>query len=120
LDAECSTAEGNGTTEAELSACAAGFLTGAANLAAEIDGVAVTGLEDPAATIYRVQSPLFNFTLPADNILGLPAQTSPSAADGFYLMVAPLPVGKHVLHFHGEVPGFLLDVTYAPLTVTPS
>ena len=34
--------------------------------------------------------------------------------DGIYLMLAPLPEGKHVIHFSvtGGVDGFALDVTY--------
>jgi hypothetical protein len=36
-----------------------------------VDGVNVIGLDK-----YRIQSPLFNFTLGGNNILGLPAQTT--------------------------------------------
>jgi len=40
--------------------------------------------------------------------------------EGFYVMLKPLPVGKHTLRIHGEVPSFdfVLDVTYH-LTVVP-
>ncbi len=40
---------------------------------------------------------------------------------GYWIMLAPLSVGNHSLHFHAEAQGmyaFTLDVTYA-LTVTP-
>jgi hypothetical protein len=35
-------------------------------------------------------------------------------ADGFYLMLAPLRTGSHVIHFHGSFPAFAftLDITY--------
>jgi hypothetical protein len=122
LNAECSTAEGNGTTDAELRACAVGFIDSATNLAAEVDGVSIQGLHNTKTTIYRAQSPLFTFDLPAHNILGLRPQSSPSVSDGVYLMLAPLTPGQHRIHFHGQAPlsptaNFVLDVTYDKLTV---
>lgn len=117
LNSECSTAEGNGTTDAQLRACAAGLMQGATNLAAEVDGVAIKGLQNAQTTDFRVQSPLFTFSLPGNNLLGVLPQTSPSVADGVYLMLAPLAAGPHTIHFKGEVPGFRLDVSYTPLTV---
>jgi hypothetical protein len=53
----------------------------------------------------------FNFTGFAD----------PSVADGYWLMLAPLPPGQHVLHFWGAVGApfnFSTDVTYS-ITVQP-
>jgi len=43
----------------------------------------------------------------------------PAVNDGYYVMLVPLAAGKHMVHFHGEVPSFdfSLDVTYH-LTVT--
>ena len=41
--------------------------------------------------------------------------TSLSAADGFYLMLAPLRPGQHTLHFggtFGDPINFTLDITY--------
>ena len=122
LDAECSTAEGNGTTGAQLRACATSFIDGATNLEADIDGVSVKGLQDVGTTIYRAQSPLFTFRLLGNNLLGLPPQFSPSVSDGVFLLLAPLGAGPHRIHFHGAAPisstaVFVLDVTYDPLTV---
>jgi hypothetical protein len=126
LNAECSTAEGNGKTEAGLRACAKGFIDGARNLTAEVDGVSVKGIKHVKDTDFRTQSPLFTYTLPDNNILGLPANTtSPSVADGVYLMLAPLALGQHTIHIHGDAslsppapsPRFFLDVRYSPLTV---
>lgn len=119
LDAECSTAEGNGTTDAELRACAKGLMDAATDLRATIDGITVPHLQR-----FRVQSPLFQFgPLPAGNLLGLPAgTTSPAVSDGTFLMLAPLSVGAHTIQFSGAVvlPGFrfTLDITYH-LTVAP-
>jgi hypothetical protein len=119
-NSEASTAEGNGTTDAELRAAAKGFTDGFTTYSCEIDGVSV---EDLAS--YRVQSPLYTFgPLPDNNILqsfGLDAPagtTSPSVADGIQIMIEPLSAGQHTIHFHAEMPGFLLDITYN-ITMTP-
>jgi hypothetical protein len=79
-------------------------------LHATIDGVPVHNLT-PATTPYRACAggpkslgcaPAFNLTLPADNLAGLPADTySPSVADGFYLLLAPLTPGPHTVTFGG-------------------
>ena len=121
-NSEASTAEGNGDTKAELSAAAKGFQDFFTIYSCEIDGVSVKDLGN-----YRVQSPLYTFgPLPDNNILqyfGINAPagtTSLSVADGIQIMVEPLSVGGHTIHFHAEAPGFnfLLDITYN-LTVTP-
>jgi len=33
---------------------------------------------------------------------------------GYFVMLAPLSSGQHVIHFHGEIPdfSFVFDVTY--------
>jgi len=122
-NAEASTIEGNGATEAELRAVAQSFQDVATNLSAEVDGVAIRNLD-----AYRVQSPLYTFgPLPDNNVVqafGIDAPagtTSKSVADGVFLMLSPLSVGKHTIHFHAEVPdfNFLLDITYH-ITVKPS
>ena len=95
---------------AELRACAKEFIDNTSDLAAEVDGVNVQNL-----AAYRHQSPLFTFgPLPEDNILGLPAgTTAQSVDDGIYLLLAPLSVGEHMIHFTGtfEVGG-TIDTTY--------
>jgi hypothetical protein len=64
---------------------------------ASLDGVSLKGLAK-----YRVQSPLFAFTLDRNNILGLPAQaTTQSVSDGNWVFLKPLPVGKHIIQFKG-------------------
>jgi hypothetical protein len=117
----------------QLGPCAAGPVETATDLAVEIDGVPVENLES-----FRAQSPLFALTLPEDNLLGGDAGTCHfdetletcvpylAVADGFYLMLPPLPPGEHTIHIHGTLgpfvpgdPGFTLDITYDPLTVVP-
>ncbi len=95
---------------------AADSLTGATGLTATIDGHEVADLVD-----FRVQSPRFAVTIPADNVwksFGPPCDTikagryAPIVADGWYLLVRPLAHGAHTIHFTGGVPGFRLDITY--------
>jgi hypothetical protein len=63
---------------------------------------------------HRFQSAAYNFTLPEDNILGENETKSISVADGFWVMLKPLPRGKHTIHFEGgPLDGsWLQDVTY--------
>jgi hypothetical protein len=81
---------------------------GATRLRASIDGADV-----PKPASFRVQSPNFSVFLPADNFFGLPSQSYLSVADGYYVMVAPLPSGKHTISFRGiDGNGFKQDVSY--------
>ncbi len=127
VNVECSTVEGNGTTEAELRACANSFADLIVDLAAELDGWSLHNLSS-----YRVESPLFTFgPLPDNNVLeffGVNAPegtTSPSVSDGVHLLLAPLSVGDHTLHFTGTLdlssiggPTIIQDITYH-LSVVP-
>jgi len=129
IDAECATAERNGTTDAELRACAQDIIDHAIDLSIEIDGVAVQNL-----AAFRVQSPLFTWgPLPENNVFQDPVNfppgtTSPSVSDGYFVMVHPLSVGSHTIHFKGSVVftqaqdgvdfTFSLDITYRLLVVT--
>jgi hypothetical protein len=83
----------------------------ATGLAATIDGVGVPDIK----ARYFEDSVLFSVTVPADNIFGLPGGTvvGPDADAGYYLMVRPLPPGRHTIHFTGTLPDFALtlDVT---------
>jgi hypothetical protein len=110
INVECSTLEADpfhGNNEAELRACASRFHFG--DVFAEIDGMAVENLAR-----YLKQSPIFTFTVPPNNVLGVTAGTGQSVSDGYYLMLAPLSVGKHVIHFGGTFTdfAFTLDITY--------
>jgi hypothetical protein len=68
-------------------------------LIASVDGIPVPHLQE-----YRIQSPPFNFTLPQNNILGMPANTTTQAiADGNWVFLKPLSAGVHKILFKGEV-----------------
>jgi hypothetical protein len=107
---ECSTFEPPpffGADEEELRACAAAFQDAATGLVASIDGEEVKNLD-----AYRVQSPLFELSLPEPNIFGLPGPISgQSVSDGVWILLAPLSAGMHTIHFE-SFPGFPIDVTY--------
>ncbi|HEX9135463.1 MAG TPA: hypothetical protein VF905_00780 [Nitrospirota bacterium] len=104
-----------GSTIVGLRKCATGGQDGS-SLSAEIDGAPVPHI----AERFRIQSPAFGFTLPDDNLLKattgnpyLAGAYFASVGDGYYLMLSPLPAGKHVIHFHGvAVNGFTLDIIY--------
>jgi hypothetical protein len=84
-------------------------------LSAAIDGVPLEQLSR-----YRGTSPdLFNEVLPDHNLwqyfgcTECTAGTWQAVADGYYLMLAPLSTGHHIIHFYGEFPaGGVEDVTY--------
>jgi hypothetical protein len=93
-----------------------------ANLFATIDGIDV-----PDLASHRERSPI-NFTYATvEGAGGFPPGTYTDAnADGYWLMLAPLPPGEHTLHFGGtateyaplEVPSFTINAT-ANVSVIP-
>jgi hypothetical protein len=111
VNAECSTIEPepfHGETETEMSACANGHIDNTSGLSATIDGVPVSNLQT-----YRTQSPLFEFTLPENNVLEFqgidaPAGTTAQAVDaGVYLLLKPLSRGTtHTLTVRGTFDEF--------------
>jgi hypothetical protein len=78
-------------------------------LHATFDGAPVSSLFD-----YREVSPDFTFVAAPGNPIGVPAGDSGIAvADGYFLMLAPLSPGTHVLNFGGGISSFdfSIDVT---------
>jgi hypothetical protein len=92
---ECSTFEGNGTTDAELRSCAReGNLQAAPRIA--VDGRAIH--------VAEVETPLLHITLPADNIFDLPAGTSGlSVGHGWVALHHPLAPGVHEIEIGDDV-----------------
>lgn len=115
INVECSTAEGNGTTPAELRACAAGFANDFTGLSLTIDSVPIPDLFN-----FRVQSQPFAFNAVAGNVFGIPVGGSLSVADGYWALIGPLSPGTHTVSFGGSYPPgpFTTGATYN-LTVTP-
>ena len=123
---ECSSVEPNGfqgRNAQEARKCAASWIDGIdiKSLKFTIDGKKVNGLGD-----FRVQSPFYYFNMvpPLNNFLGVDGATEGySVSDGYWVMVAPLSPGQHVIHFEGKwvsgpAAGSVQNVTYH-LTVTP-
>ncbi len=77
----------------------------ASGFVCQIDGVEVLNI-----TSYRCQTPAdgpFMVSLPEGNMFGVePGTYGPTVADGIFLMLKPLPVGQHTIHWNspnGEV-----------------
>jgi len=101
---ECSTLEGNGTTEAELRACA---VQGDVQTA---PSVAVDGQPVP---VKEVGTPLMNIVLPVGNIFGLPAGTTGlSVGHGWVARLHPLTPGTHTIV--GSAPSFMTKIIVVP------
>jgi len=108
-----------------------GLMLAAAFPPSTYDGVPVKGLENPQETPYRVETGVFYVTVADhDNIIaatGTPCFPNGGTIDtvtvGAYLMVKPLPAGKHTVRVIGAAgplpnPFFPKDATYN-ITVTP-
>jgi hypothetical protein len=105
---ECSTSESvpfTGTTEEELRSCAAQETERYTNIRVTVDGEIV-----PNITSYRSSSPLFAVSLPEGNVLGAPSGVMWAVADGYQVMLGPLPPGEHEIIVHLE----LTDGTVLP------
>jgi hypothetical protein len=81
--------------------CAKAFQDHVTQLHFSIDGQDLSEIE---LEKYRIQSPAFNFTLPEDNILDLPENTTTSAvSDGNWVFLKPLSPGRHEISFRGNI-----------------
>jgi hypothetical protein len=110
LNSECSFAEFPYLkSEQDLRKCAKEMQDSVILEHAIVDGVNIKGLDK-----YRVQSPLFTFTLGTNNILGLPAQTTHAVSDGNWVFLKPLPVGKHIIYFKGGLKTINTTATTRP------
>lgn len=98
-----------------------GVIDGTTKLEVDLDGNSLKDLRP-----FRIQSSVFIFTLPDDNIFTASGQTEPAGSyfpavdDGVYVMLKPLAPGSHLLHFTGSFPAFnfSFDITYH-LKVSP-
>lgn len=101
-DAECSSLEAvdsgfYGATEQEQRACATYWSDHIVDVFCVIDGVAVQNLE-----AYRFTTPQFQFAAPTPWIFGDTGGTGTSVGNGYFLMLAPLSRGTHVIHYGGN------------------
>ena len=93
---ECSTFEGNGTTDAELRACALAADAGITLATVTVDGQPVP--------VTKVQTGLLRVHLPKDNIFGLSGadRNGLSVADGWVVLLDALAPGTHTIQIHVE------------------
>jgi hypothetical protein len=85
---ECSTFEGNGSTEAKLRTCAR--TSSPTRSTVELDGRPLLMIE--------TETPVLPITLPADNLFGMPAGTQGlSVGHGWVVPVHPLTPGTHTI-----------------------
>lgn len=92
-----------------MSICAKTFQDQVTDLHASIDGQEIPKIE---LEKYRIQSPLFYFTLPENNILGLPPNTTTGAiSDGNWVFARPLIPDKHEISFRGDVTSIVNNAT---------
>ena len=86
---ECSTFEGNGSTDAELRACAR---------ASDVPSAPGVTLDGRRVAVSEVETALLRITLPADNLFGLPPGTrGVSVGHGWVAQLHPLPPGTHTV-----------------------
>ena len=85
-----------GATAEDQLAIANGFADFITDLSFSLDGKAVKNIGD-----FRVTSPQFSFTAPSPWIFGATGGTGTSTGVGYFVMVAPLAVGTHTIHFTG-------------------
>ena len=129
VNAECSSLEDppfHGDTAADQRECAKYWADHIVitSLFCEIDGQPVANLAS-----FRFVSPQITFTAPTPWVFGAVGGAGTSVGDGYYLLLAPLSVGEHTLHFGGvshfsagelgpDAMDFPVDTTFH-LTVTP-
>ena len=103
---ECSTFEGNGTTDAELRACAR------QNDLQAAPTVTVDGTPVP---VTEVESPLLHIVLPKDNIFDQPAGTQGlSVAHGWVALLHPLTPGTHTIIITPPTPAITTTIVVKP------
>jgi hypothetical protein len=119
-------------TVAELRGQVAASWSQVSETSCTIDGVTIPGLSNPQTSPYLFDSKVFSYTLPDHDtyptvLFGATCidngQTIDGAvAEGEFLMIKPLPVGKHIIHGTDIVgpaasPSLVVDITYV-ITVT--
>ena len=101
---ECSTFEGNGTTEAELRACAEQM---------DVQSAPPVTVDGHSVPVKEVETRLMNIVLPADNIFDLPAGTTGlSVGHGWVAHLDPLTPGTHTIV--GSAPSFTTRIIVVP------
>jgi hypothetical protein len=97
--------------ESDVRNLLAAYVDTAHDVVLEIDGRTV-----PNVGGLRLSGSVGECTLPNDNLFGVPFDPVPHecVADGYWVLLPPLSVGNHTIHFAGgfAADGFSLEVTY--------
>ena len=106
----------------ELRALAKSVVDSFTDIQVEVDGVPVKDVAQ-----YRSTTPVFSVTLSDENFpqsIGctdvLPGTYGPMVADGYALILPPLPVGEHTVHEAGVLHDIVVDVTWHIAVVPPN
>jgi len=107
LNSPCSYAEyPDEKTESDLLECAKTFQDQTTYAQVTINGTAIENLDR-----FRIQSPLFNFTFPENNIFGISPGQTQAVSDGIWIILKPLPPGEHKIGFKGTSVDFTTGAT---------
>jgi hypothetical protein len=88
---------GPGSTEEDLHTCAREDESSNPGLFLSVDGREIRDLEK-----YRVHSRAFDINLPDNPWFGVPGPTR-AVADGYWIILEPLPPGEHNIHFKASL-----------------
>lgn len=114
--AECSTVERapyTGEDEDALRDCAATDVDRYTNISVTVNGAPIPGIER-----YRTSTERFSIVLPEHNILGAAPGAAWAVADGYNILLRPLPPGTHTIIVHREtIDGIVLPDKLLRLTV---
>jgi hypothetical protein len=88
----CSPADGDGTTVAEVRACATSIFPIVSSVHVRIDGRRVRH-----ARRWRFVSPTTDVNFPANNVLGATPGPSWAIGAGWFYLIRPLPPGRHTI-----------------------
>jgi hypothetical protein len=100
-----------GATQAAVRAELKRTLDSVTLLEASVDGVSIPNLQQ-----YRLPTPLFTGILPSGNVFGVTVTEGTSrpvsaVAEGFWILLPPLPAGQHVIQFRSAFSGFDAEAT---------
>lgn len=107
INTERSTAEMRGAIDSQLTEFATNDINQVNRLDAIIDGVKILDFKT-----YRIRTLPFHATISNNNFMQLAPGHTRMVSDGFWILLKPLSVGKHTVHFIGMDPNLQLDVTY--------
>lgn len=116
LNVEASTLEEPpfyGATAEDQLAIANGFADYVTDLSFSVDGRSIEDMED-----FRITSPQFSFTAPSPWLFGETGGTGTATGVGYFVMLAPLSVGTHTIHYTGAFKFSEAPEDYLGATVT--